>query len=55
MVLKKARELPVKVIMIPQPYGIDVPIPIIDPTTSKKTLGVLTNMSGEGEDFLVAI
>ena len=36
---KTAKELPMKVIMIPQPDGIDVPIPIIDPTKSKKTLG----------------
>ena len=41
--------------MIPQPDGIDVPIPIIDPNTSKKTLGVLTNMEGERQDHLAAI
>ena len=52
-VLKKAKELPVKVIMIPQPDGIDVPI--IDPTTSKKTLYVLTNTPGEGQDHLAMI
>ena len=54
-VLKKARELPVKVIMIPQPDGIDVTIPIINPTTSKKTLGVLSNTAGKGKDHLAAI
>ena len=54
-VLKKVRELPVRVIMIPQLDGIDVPIPIIYPTTFKKTLGVLTNMAGEGEAHLATI
>ena len=54
-VLKKARELPVKVIMIPQPDEVDVPIPIIDPTMPKKTLGGLTNTAGEGKDHLAAI
>ena len=38
VVLKKARELPLRIPMIPQLDGIDVPIPIIYPTTSKKTL-----------------
>ena len=54
-VLKKARELPFKVIMIPQLDGIDVPITIIDPTTSKKTLRVLINTAGEGKNHLAAI
>ena len=49
------RELPVRVIMIPQLDGIDVPIPIIDPTVSKKTLGVLTNTVGEGKAHLATI
>ena len=43
--IKKARELPVKVVMIPQLDGNDVP-------TSKNILGVLTNMAGEREDQL---
>ena len=54
-VLKKAFELPAKVIIISQPDGIDVPIPIIDPTMSKKTLGVLSNTAGEGAEHLTAI
>ena len=37
--------------MMPQPDRIDVQIPIIDPTVSKKTLGVL----GEGEAHLAPI
>ena len=41
--------------MIPQPDGIDDPIPIIDLTKSKKTLGVLTNTAGEGAEHLKAI
>ena len=38
--------------MMPQPDGIVVPIPIIDPKASKKTLGVLVNMTGEEEAYL---
>ena len=54
-VLKKAKELPTQVIMIPQPDGIDAPIPIIDPMMSKKTLGVQTNTAGDGKEHLRAI
>ena len=41
--------------MIPQPDGIDAPIPIIDRTKSKKTLGDLINTAGEGAEHLTAI
>ena len=47
-VFKKSRELHVKVIMIPQPDGIDVPVPIIDPNVFKKTLGVLIKRQEKG-------
>ena len=38
-----------------QPDGIAVPIPIIDPDTSKKTLSVLTNTTGKGKDQLAIV
>ena len=41
--------------MIPQPDGIEVSIPIIDPTKSKKTLGVSSYRAGEGAAHLEAI
>ena len=41
--------------MILQMDGIDAPIPIIDPTMPKKTLGILTNTAGDGTKHLTAI
>ena len=54
-VLKKLRGLPIKVIMIPQLDGIDIPIPIIDLTASKETLGMLTNTAEGGVAHLAVI
>ena len=42
-------------VVVPQPKGPDLPIPIIGPEESRETLGVLTSGVGTSDDHLVEI
>ena len=54
-VLKKKRERTKMDTVIPQPDGTRVPIPVINPSDSRKTLGVLTNTKSTSHDHLRSI
>ena len=51
-VLKMVSELTQQMIIVPQKDRIPVPILIVEPTMSKKTLGILTNITGKQKDQL---
>ena len=50
--MKKKRALPSVQITIPQKDSRPTAINVIEPTESKKTLGVTTNLAGDGKDHL---
>ena len=45
-------ELTQQMIIVPKKDRIPVPILIVEPTMSKKTLGILTNITGKQKDQL---
>ena len=53
--LKKKGQLNTTHMVVPQPKGPDLPIPIIGPEESRETLGVLTNGAGTSDDHLAEI